>query len=190
MKRGLYLIAAVLIILAAQSALCGEGVSVSDHTSNMDQRKLFNAVGQTLDTRCLDTAGVTNSTTPQDLSWTDEFDYVIDNRLHSLAADAQYDLSAATPDVSVKNATCRIVVFHADADGTVNATAGSEVPWFTNATASYPASLPEQSCAFGAVKIINSSGQNFELGTTSFNASGVTSIFEDLSALPSLSLDE
>lgn len=189
MKRRLYLIVTALILFTAHTGLCGEGVSVDAHTNTMDMRKLFNAIGATLDTRCLDSAVVSGSATPQDIAWSNAFDYAIGNRLYSVSSNAQYDLSAVAPGVSISNATCALAVFHVDNAGVVNATKGRSVTWSSNATAPYPDALPPNVCPFGAVKIVNASGQDFALGSTHFNATGVTSTFEDLSALPSLALD-
>lgn len=179
------LVSILVLLLAAMPQFAGaEGVSVDEHTTSMDQRIILYAVADTLDTRCLGSAGLTNSTGP-DVGWSRAFDYLIGNRIHSLAADTTYDLSAVSPGISLANATSARVVFHVDADGTVNATAGQPVPWTQNASAPYPDSLAEDFCPFGAVSIVNTSNSDFQLGTTNFNSTGINALFEDLSALPS-----
>jgi hypothetical protein len=179
------LISILFLLLVSLPQIAGaEGVSVDEHTTSMDQRIILHAVADTLDTRCLGSAGLTNSTGP-DVGWSRAFDYLLGNRIHRLAADATYDLSAVSPGISLANATSARVVFHVDAEGTVNATAGKAVPWTQNASAPYPDSLAEGFCPFGAVRLVNTSDSDFQLGTTNFNAPGISAVFEDLSALPS-----
>ncbi len=176
----------MLFVLAAAMlwavAVWAGAVSISGHTTNMDGRTLFTAVGDTLDTRCFTYANATASTA--DLAWSNQLVYAVGNVLHTKDAGSS-DLSSLATWPKQSNATARRYVFHVDAAGTVNATAGPETA--ADADSAYP-TLGETVCPFAAVKVVTTQAAQFTLGTTNFAASGVTSTFENLSALPSQAL--
>lgn len=109
--------------------------------------------------------------------------YVIDGQFYSKTAlSAVTQTVTASDDGSIEQAsdtTC-LYVYCLDAAGAVTAYKG------VDDSGVYPA-IPDGVAPFGVAKV-STVAATFEMGTTSYSASGVTSVFKDVSHVPSVSI--
>lgn len=153
------------------------GATINDVTHDSMRDLLGNVVH--------DNPGFSIDTNSNDVETDNAFSYTIASLMFSNAADAAIDISAEIADLpdDLADENTAIYVFSIDDAGAYTVQAGVAVSNADIADGSKLAAWPEPidgSVAFGAVKVKNATGSAFVLGTTAFDAAGVTDTFYNL----------
>lgn len=126
----------------------------------------------------------------QDIQTSAAVDYSINGVMYQLAIQAAIDVSAAavmdetgtaTTMTAQADLTDRIYLLVLNASATIKVIQGAAVP--TGETCYCP-TVPENYCAFGAVKVKNATGSAFTFGTTGLDTAGITDTYYDLAMAP------
>lgn len=109
---------------------------------------------------------------------------IIDGQFHSKSALSTLGQKVTASDdgetVQGKDTVC-LYVYCIDAADAVTAYKG------VDDSGVYPA-IPENVAPFGVLKVTTTAAATFEMGVTNYGASGVTSVFKDVSHVPSESI--
>ncbi len=149
-----------------------------------------NTLRQLLGTFCAGKVGFSVDANANDVQTTAAASYFIGGVGYTLAIDAAIDISAEISDLPDALATgyTQVFIFEVDASGNYTVSAGEQVLTADITAGTKSADVPAPSsasvCPFGMLKVVNASGSNFVLGTTSTAASGVTSTFKDICRVP------
>ncbi len=143
-----------------------------------------------LGTFCASTAGFSIDANANDVETDNAIDYFIDGIGYTLAAQGAIDISGLTgiPTTPLATGYTGVYVFYVDSAGTISIEAGNHILTTDitagTATAHWPTPSSSTICPFGALKIVNTSGSDYVLGTTTLSTAGITETFYNLCRVP------
>jgi len=139
-------------------------------------------------TMCLSKAGLGIGSTPAELSIAAPngagVDYAINGVMYHLADDATVAVTAAAAQAALT--TC-IYLVCLDSSGTLSTVKGTAVTTADITSGKTPLTFPQptaNTCPIGYVKVVTASGYTFTAATTDFDATGITSTYTDILAVP------
>lgn len=133
---------------------------------------------------CLGKAGLAEGTNANTIKTTATITYAINGILYTKAATDNISVSASAQ----ANGTTCLYGIDIDASGVVSAVKGKEVSTSLldgSLALEFPPLPEDGKCRIGLLRIVNTSGSNFTLGSVDLGATGITDTFFDVILQPS-----